>query len=101
MRPAAPGKPSTTPRFAAAFTEAEPGRIHPSPIATPYGWHALWLERRIDGRTLPLEAVEEKIKTFLDARIWQHAVKHDFGILVGRAEIGGISLDGAGSPLVQ
>jgi len=92
---------TVTPRFAAALAEAAPGRIHPEPIATPYGWHVLWLERRIDGRALPFEAVEEKIKTFLDARVWQHAVKQYVGILVGRAEIGGISLDGATSPLVQ
>ena len=90
-----------TPRFAAALAAAEPGRIHPEPIATPYGWHILYLERRIEGRTLPFEAVEEKIKSFLEARVWQHAVKQYVGILVGRAAIDGIALDGAASPLVH
>jgi len=90
-----------TPAFAEALARAAPGGIHPEPIATPYGWHVLLLERRIDGRTLPFEAVEAQIRRFLEARVWQHAVKQYVGILVGRAEIGGISLDGATSPLVQ
>jgi peptidyl-prolyl cis-trans isomerase C len=90
-----------TPRFAAALAEAAPGHIHPEPIPTPYGWHVLYLERRIEGRTPPFEAVEEKIKSFLEARVWQHAVRQYVGILVGRAAITGITLDGAVSPLVQ
>lgn len=90
-----------TPAFAAVLAVAEPGRVHPEPVATPYGVHVLKLERRIGGELLPFELVEEKIRSFLAGRVWQHAVRQYVGILAGRAEISGVALEGAGSPLVQ
>jgi len=90
-----------TPAFAAALRVAEPGRVHGEPVTTPYGVHVVELERRIEGRVLPFELVEQKIKDFLEARVWQHAVRQYVGILAGRAAIEGIALEGAASPLVQ
>jgi peptidyl-prolyl cis-trans isomerase C len=90
-----------TPAFAEALRAAVPGRVHPDPVESDYGIHLLMLEQRIDARLLPFELVETKIRDFLDARVWQHAVRQYVGILVGRAEITGIALAGADSPLVQ
>lgn len=90
-----------TPAFAAVLKVAAPGRVHPEPVTTPYGVHVLKLERRIDGEVLPFELVEQKIKDFLEARVWQHAVRQYVGILAGRAAIEGIALEGAATPLVQ
>lgn len=92
---------SVTPAFAEALRRAEPGRVHGEPVETPYGVHVLRLERRIAGRVLPFEMVEEQIKEWLAARVWRTAVRQYVTILVGRAEIGGIELGGASSPLVQ
>ncbi len=92
---------SVTPAFAEALRLAEPGRVHDEPVETPYGVHVLRLERRIDGRVLPFEMVEERIREWLAARVWQTAVRQYVSILVGRAEISGIELGGASSPLVQ
>jgi peptidyl-prolyl cis-trans isomerase C len=92
---------AVTPAFAEALRRAEPGRVHPEPVETPYGVHVLRLERRIAGRVLPFEMVEERIREWLGARVWRHAVRQYVSILVGRAEIGGIELGGAQSPLVQ
>ena len=92
---------SVTPAFAEALRRAEPGRVHGEPVETPYGVHVLRLERRIEGRVLPFELVEERIREWLAARVWQTAVRQYVSILVGRAEISGIELGGASSPLVQ
>ena len=46
---------AVTPAFAEALRRAEPGRVHPEPVETPYGVHVLRLERRIAGRVLPFE----------------------------------------------
>ena len=90
-----------TPAFAEALVTAEPGRVHEQPVGTPYGVHLIYLERRIDGRQMPFELVEAKIKDFLDARVWHHAVRQYVGILLGRAAVSGVTLESAGSPLVQ
>ncbi|MEZ5862938.1 MAG: peptidylprolyl isomerase [Geminicoccaceae bacterium] len=37
---------AVTPAFAEALRRAEPGRVHPEPVETPYGVHVLRLERR-------------------------------------------------------
>lgn len=90
-----------TPTFAAALRLAEPGQIHPEPVHTPYGVHVLKLERRIDGEVLPFAIVEQRIKDFLEARVWQTAVRQYLGILAGRVAIEGVTLEAAASPLVQ
>ncbi len=90
-----------TPAFAEALVTAEPGAVHPKAVGTPYGIHLIFLERRIDGRQLPFDMVETKIKDFLEARVWHHAVRQYVGILLGRAAVSGVTLESAGSPLVQ
>ena len=90
-----------TPAFAEALATAEPGRVHEQPVGTPYGVHLIHLERRIDGRQMPFELVEAKIRDFLEARVWHHAVRQYVGILLGRAAVTGVTLESAGSPLVQ
>ncbi len=90
-----------TPAFAEALAGAVPGRVHERPVTTPYGVHLIYLEQRIDGRQLPFELVEARIKDFLEARVWQHAVRQYVGMLVGRAAVTGVTLASADSPLVQ
>ena len=90
-----------TPAFAEALAAAVPGRVHERPVTTPYGVHLIYLEQRIDGRQLPFELVEARIRDFLEARVWQHAVRQYVGILIGRAAVTGVTLTSADSPLVQ
>ena len=70
-------------------------------METRYGVHLIRLTRRIDGRQLPFEAVRERIASYLAEHVNRQATAQYVSLLVGRADIGGIALDGASSPLVQ
>lgn len=71
------------------------------PLESRYGFHVVWVEQRIEGQLLPFEAVEAAIGAELDQRVWQVAVAQYLKNLVGEADIQGIVLDGADSPLLQ
>jgi peptidyl-prolyl cis-trans isomerase C len=94
------GPGDTTPEFEAALTALAPGAIS-APVETRYGIHLVRLRQRIDGRQLPFEAVRERISDYLDMNVRRQASRQYLALLVGRADIGGIDLAGADSPLVQ
>jgi peptidyl-prolyl cis-trans isomerase C len=77
------------------------GQICPVPIASRYGFHVLRLDRRVDGADLPYEAVAEDVARHLRTQSWQRGVSQYLRLLAGRAEIEGIELDAAATPLVQ
>jgi peptidyl-prolyl cis-trans isomerase C len=91
----------TVPEFETFLFNLEPGQICPVPVKTRFGYHVLRLDRRIEGRQLPLEAVEDKIAEYLRDHVWRRAVSQYLQLLVGQAEIQGIDLKGASTPLVQ
>jgi peptidyl-prolyl cis-trans isomerase C len=94
----APG--DTTEEFEAALVSLAPGEIS-SPVETRYGVHIIRLNRRIEGRTLPFEAVRERIESYLDDHVRRQATAQYIALLIGRADVRGIPLEGANSPLVQ
>ncbi|AZC18210.1 peptidylprolyl isomerase [Pseudomonas sp. CMR5c] len=71
------------------------------PLESRYGWHVLSVDQRIEGQPLPYEAVATAIRTQLQQGVWQKAVVQYLQTLVGAADIRGIRLQGADSPLVQ
>ncbi|MVW75028.1 peptidylprolyl isomerase [Pseudomonas xionganensis] len=71
------------------------------PLESRYGFHLVWVDQRIEGEPLPFELVEGSIRAELDQRVWQVAVGQYLKNLVGMADIRGIVLDGADSPLMQ
>lgn len=92
---------STVPEFETFLFELEPGQLCPIPVRTRYGFHVLQLQRRVEGKTLPFEAVQEKIAEYLEERAWRVAVRQYIQLLVGRSKITGIELKGTSSPLMQ
>ena len=94
----APG--DTTEEFEAALVSLAPGEIS-GPVETRYGVHVIRLNRRIEGNTLPFEAVRERIEAYLDDHVRRQATAQYIALLIGRADIRGISIEGANSPLVQ
>jgi peptidyl-prolyl cis-trans isomerase C len=92
---------STVPEFETFLFELEPGQLCPVPVRTRYGFHVLQLQRRVEGKTLPFEAVQEKIAEYLEESAWRVAVRQYIQLLVGRSKITGIELKGTSSPLVQ
>ncbi|WP_295559610.1 peptidylprolyl isomerase [uncultured Hyphomicrobium sp.] len=94
----APGE--TTPEFEAALAKLGPGTISAS-VETRYGVHLIRLLRRIEGQPLPFEAVRDRIKHYLEEHVRRQATAQYIAVLIGRADIRGISLTGAETPLVQ
>ncbi|HEX5078375.1 MAG TPA: peptidylprolyl isomerase [Geminicoccaceae bacterium] len=91
----------TVPELETFLFNLEPGQICPVPVKTRYGYHVVRLDRRIEGRQLPFDAVRDKIADYLREHVWRRAVSQYLQLLVGQAEIRGIELDGARTPLVQ
>lgn len=94
------GPGDTTPEFEAALINLVPGHISP-PVETRYGVHLIRLARRIDGRQLPFEVVRDRIAAYLTEHVNRQATAQYVSLLVGRADICGIDIDGSSSPLVQ
>lgn len=91
----------TTPEFETFLFALEEGQLCPVPVRTRYGVHVLRLDRKIEGRPLPFDAVRTRIARYLEEASWRRAVAQYVGILVGKAEISGAELEGTQSPLVQ
>ncbi len=90
----------TTPEFEAALADLTPGTIS-GPVESRYGVHLIRLNRRIAGREVPYEAARQRIADYLADRVRHTATAQYLSLLIGRADIGGIVMNGATSPLVQ
>ena len=70
-------------------------------LETRFGLHIVQVLRKIEGKPVPFEAVRSQIAENLARQSWQRAVHQYLQILVGRADIQGVTLEGADTPLVQ
>lgn len=82
----------TTPEFERALRSLQPGTLSPEPVATEYGFHIIRLDRKIEGRELPFEAVARRIADYLEESVMQRATAQYIARLAARAEITGIDL---------
>lgn len=85
----------TTPEFEQALNVLEPGSFCIEPVATRYGFHVIRLERKIEGRELPFDAVAAQISNYLADSVRRRAIAQYIARLASRAEITGIELAGA------
>lgn len=95
------GRGQCVPEFEKLLFRLRPGELPERPLETRFGLHIVQVVRRIEGRLLPFEAVRREIADYLTTAAWQRGLHQYLQILVGRADIAGITLDGAESPLVQ
>ncbi len=95
------GPGQTVAEFEAVLQTMQPETIHPQPVETRYGLHIVRLERRIDGRELPYEAVRQRIADYLDEAVHRRALRQYVTMLAGRAVVTGIDLGGQAGQLVQ
>ncbi|MES3020626.1 MAG: peptidylprolyl isomerase [Pseudomonadota bacterium] len=70
-------------------------------LETRFGLHIVQVQRKVAGTLLPFEAVRGEIAVLLDQMASRRATHQYLHILVGQAEIEGLELEGATSPLVQ
>ncbi len=92
---------STVAEFEKTLAQMEPGSLWPKPVESRFGYHIIFLENRVEGTLLPFDAVKEKIAAWLEAASWSRAVSQYIGVLAGKADIKGISLEASDGPLVQ
>lgn len=93
-------KGQTVPEFERQLFRQQEGLVT-QPLESRYGFHVVWVDQRIEGVQLPYSAVAQTIRNELYQRVWQKAVAQYLQTLVGAADIQGIQLAGADSPLVQ
>lgn len=91
----------TTAEFEACLDRLAPGELCAEPVATRHGFHVIRLDRRVRGRQLSYDMARERVAEYLGASAWTRAVHQYIQLLVGKASIQGIELDGAPTPLVQ
>lgn len=95
------GRGDTVPEFEQAlFTDGWVG-ILPRLVKTRYGFHIVSIDRRVDGKTLPFEAVQEQIAQRLMAHVQEVAIRQYVQLLAGQADVLGVDLGAAPSPLMQ
>lgn len=70
-------------------------------VETRYGFHIVRLDRHAPGQTLPFEIARDRIADYLATTVLHRALAQYVAVLAGRAEIKGVALAGAASPLVQ
>lgn len=91
----------SVPEFDKLLFRLAPGALAEHLLETRFGLHIVQVLRRIDGELLPFEAVQAQIADRLKRAAWQRGLHQYLQILVGRADIDGVTLEGADSPLVQ
>lgn len=74
-----------------ALTALRPGQVLDRPVRSRFGWHVLKLDRRIEGRELPFDYVEDKIRLHLESRAWTAAATRYVSDLADRARERGVA----------
>jgi peptidyl-prolyl cis-trans isomerase C len=92
---------STVPEFEAALQKLATGAVASEPVESRFGVHVVRLDRRIAGRELPFELVADRIADYLRERVQRTATAQYLQVLAGKADVQGVELTRAASPLVQ
>ena len=95
------GKGQTVPEFEDVLFRMQEGELSSSPVESRYGFHIIYLQRRIDGKPLEYAMVRDQIAIYLRDSVHRSAMGQYLRILAGGAEISGIDLEGSETPLVQ
>jgi peptidyl-prolyl cis-trans isomerase C len=95
------GRGDTVPEFERAVFGQPAGTVLPRLVETRHGLHIVRVVRHVAGRLLPYEQVAPRIAQALAAASRDTAWRQYTRMLVGRARIEGIELEGADGLLVQ
>lgn len=95
------GRGDTVPEFEKAVFKFGASGVLRDIVKSRYGFHIVAVDQSIPGKLLPFEAVREQIAERLKTHVEEKAMRQYVSVLAARAEIIGIDLDAASSPLVQ
>jgi len=91
----------TVPEFEKAVFKFGASGVLRDIIKTRHGFHIVAVDQSIPGKPLPFEIVREQIAERLRTHVEEKAMRQYVSVLAARAEITGVDLDAASSPLVQ
>ena len=91
----------TVPEFERALFRLGASGIMRELVRTRHGFHIVAVDKSIPGKTLPFEAVKDRIAERLKAKVEERALRQYVSIIAGQAVILGVELSGANTPLVQ
>ena len=91
----------TVPEFEQAIFRLGANGILRHLVKTRHGFHIVAVDQSIPGERLSFEAVRERISERLKGGVEERALRQYVSILAGQAEIVGVELAGADTPLVQ
>jgi peptidyl-prolyl cis-trans isomerase C len=83
----------SVPEFDAAVFGSQHIGLLPGLVNTRYGFHIVWVERRIAGESLPFEAVQAAIERYLSEHVRHKSIQQYLNLLASSAELCGIALD--------
>jgi peptidyl-prolyl cis-trans isomerase C len=95
------GRGDMVPEFERALFRPGPTGLSRDIVKTRFGFHILSVDRRIKGEKLPFDAVQGRIAKRLSDTVEEKAIRQYISVLAARADIQGVDLDAASSPLVQ
>lgn len=95
------GRGDSVPEFEQVVFRLGPIGIVPELVKTRFGFHIVAVDQRIPGADLPFEAVVEKVAKRLQAAVEERALRQYVALLAGQAEIVGVDIEAATTPLVQ
>ncbi len=71
------------------------------PVESRYGFHIVRLDKRVEGKPLPYNMVEDRIATYLKDQVYRRSINQYISLLAGQASIEGVDIQGADSLLMQ
>lgn len=92
---------ATVPEFEKAVFEGDTIGVLAQLVHTRHGFHIVAVDQRIPGEQLPFEAVQSKVAEELRSASETRALGQYVRMLAGQADLEGVDLNGAASPLVQ
>jgi peptidyl-prolyl cis-trans isomerase C len=95
------GPGAMVPEFDRAVFGTRAAGVLPALATTRYGFHVVRVERRIPGRVLDFDVVRQRIADYLKTRAEERALRQYVAVLAGRAQVTGVELAAAPTPLVQ
>lgn len=83
----------SVPEFEAAIFGSQHIGLLPGLVNTRFGFHIVYVERRIAGESLPFEAVQATIERYLSEHVRHKSIQQYLTLLASNAELRGIALD--------
>ena len=75
--------------------------IHGQLVKTRYGFHIVAVDQRAPGQRVPFEAVQQQVAQRLRDSVLERALAQFVAVLAGQADVRGVDLGAAPTPLVQ